>query len=1133
MAGERVTPLWRGLERRLPEGFAGRHQWLWILTADSLPAPDALEQLVERLLTVTDEETHAALQVVGAKQLHAAPDDGDAARVAARDAGAGRPDRLIDVGLSSARSGEVVPTTEPMELDQGQYDGRDAVAAASLHGMLVHAPLFGDLGGFDPTLSGDHAAARFADRAREVGAHVVVAPQARIRRLTPPRREQVHRLGGTLHLPAEQRIGQIRRRLAEAPLLTTPVLWLGGWLAALLRLLGLTAVKAPDAGVGELVASARALLNLRALVHARRFAAEGRRAVLERLRRDERLASTRAARELVRDGRRTSRRLRLSAARVRAERRRSLTAQTVAPPQGDDGAPEAATLAAGSGDGEFDQLASRRSGDRLGLFLLLLGLTALSLLVHRGLLGAEAVVGGAALPVSDTIGEVLAETTSLVATDGLGRLAAANPFDLVLLVLSVLSAGQASAVLVWLTILALPLAALTAWAAAGVVTAAATTRIIAALLWVAVPSLHTALGEGRLGAVIAHILLPLVVRLGVRAAGRRPAAAGPEARGGASSWEHAAGTALLLAAVTAAAPILLLPATLVCVLAALTRGGRTFWLIPLPSLVLAAPMLGTAALTGQNVLGVLFSAPTRLLAADPAPLWQQLLGHARAVDPTAGLSIGSDLDWLPELLSTPHWALRLMLVIGLPLLLLGLIGLLLPGPHAAGPRSAGGRGLAGTLLLTLLVSAAAGLVAVGDDGVELTPAHAAPLVSVMMLCLLLGASRALDGLPRALPRAGSAAGPVLATLLVLAVLASLGSWAAPRVLEGSGSRPALTAMTAEPAAIEAGTVRQLPATAADQGEGPAALRTLVLTSSADGVVGELVSGSGRTLDSARSALTAGDAPLWTEPELLPTWLGGTDGAAVEEPAPGSVAELSPGRARTGQLISALITPGAAEVPALMEELAVGFVVVDGPGDGALAGAVDTAAGLVAVGPTDRGQLWRADLEDAAGLPRAASMSGAATSWARLVDAEGTTLALLPADGGRVDVDLDTLAAPAGGEGLSAGAAAGDVHVQLATAPAAGWSAELDGEALESPAGDSGEGPPQWGQQFRLPEGELSGELVVEHHSVWRAPALIAVAAVLVLVALIAVPLPRRVRLLPVATRGELGDRPAARSEGEA
>ncbi|WP_029514061.1 hypothetical protein [Nesterenkonia sp. F] len=356
MAGERVTPLWRSLERRLPEGFAGRHQWLWILTPDSLPAPDALEQLVERLLTVTDEESHSALQVVGAKQLHAAPGDVD------RDVGEDWPDRLVDVGLSSARSGEVVPTTEPMELDQGQYDGRDAVGAVSLHGMLVHAPLVGDLGGFDPALAGDHAAARFADRAREVGAHVVVAPQARIRRLHPPRREQVHRLGGTLHLPAEQRIGQIRRRLAEIPPLATPPLWLGGWLAALLRLIGLTAVKAPDAGVGELVASARALLNLRALAHARRFAAQGRRAALERLRRDERIASARAARELVRAGRRSSRRLRLPAQSVRAERRRSLTAQTVAPQQGDDGAQDASMLAVGSGDGEFDQLASRRSG---------------------------------------------------------------------------------------------------------------------------------------------------------------------------------------------------------------------------------------------------------------------------------------------------------------------------------------------------------------------------------------------------------------------------------------------------------------------------------------------------------------------------------------------------------------------------------------------------------------------------------------------------------------------------------------------------------------------------------------------------------------------------------------------------
>ncbi|MFN3876508.1 MAG: hypothetical protein ACK4L7_11425, partial [Flavobacteriales bacterium] len=46
-------------------------------------------------------------------------------------------------------------------------------------------------------------------------------------------------------------------------------------------------------------------------------------------------------------------------------------------------------------DGEFDEMPSRRSGDRLGLFLMLLALAGVSLLAFRDLLSAEAITGGA------------------------------------------------------------------------------------------------------------------------------------------------------------------------------------------------------------------------------------------------------------------------------------------------------------------------------------------------------------------------------------------------------------------------------------------------------------------------------------------------------------------------------------------------------------------------------------------------------------------------------------------------------------------------------------------------------------------------------------------------------------------
>lgn len=1105
-AGSRVTPLWRQLERRLPDGFSPRHQWLWILPAGAVPAHDALEKLEERLFTVTDEDTHPNIQVIGAEQLHLSPEGAQA-------------DRLVDVGLYSARSGEVLSLTEPKELDQGQYDGRDAVPAVSAHGMLVHAPLFGDLGGFEPTLPSEYAAARFAQRAREVGAHIVIAPDARIRRADSPPYPDIHRLGGSLYLPGPQRRGQIRRRLAEANPFILPLLWLAMWGAVVLRTVVLTAVKAPDAAMGQLASSAAALLGWGAIGHTRRFARTGRRVVLARLRRDGRIDSEK---EIVRAGRRADRGLRLSAAELSRHRRRLLTAETVVPPQtgfglsgvrmdGEDD--HDALLSVGSADGEFDQMPSRRSGDRLGLFLMLLALSGISLLVFRDLLSAEAVIGGAALPVGASTAEIFAGMTSLVSGEGLGQLSAADPFTLVVLALSALSGGHASTVVVWLTVLALPLAALTAWLASVVFSRRATVRVVAALLWAGVPTLHIALGEGRLGAVLVHVLLPLVVLATARAV-LHPRPGGQRT----GSWEHAAGAALLLAVLTAAAPVLLAPALIICVIGALVLGrrGRTLWLLPLPSLALAAPMLVSAALTGQNVVSVLASGPARAVASEAAPLWQQLLGFSRPFDPAAGL-MGTGIH---DFFGADFWSLRLALVIGAPLLLVGLLGIV-----TATRRSTAALASGAVLLLALGCSAVVSRLAVADDGVRLISADVAPLVSVIAFCLLAAAIGSLERLPRALPRLGGSITPIASTLLVFSVVASLGFWAVPRTMPGTqlSSEP-LTAMTHTQTLLSPGAVRQVPATAADHGAGLAQLRTLVLDAGSDGVVGELVSGQGRTVDSTRAVVAAGGAPLWAQPSSIPDWFRGE---AIED----AQRELSGGDQRLGQLIAALVTPGSGEVRPLMEDLGVGHVLISSDEDSPLVDAVDTAAGLTPVGPTDRGLLWRAETPENPELLTTGGTEGAPAAWARLIDAEGSTRALLPSENRQVQMRLEDLV---DSEGAPLGADE-DLVLQLATEQASGWRAELNGSELE-PVGDD-----SWAQTFQLSAEQLRsgdaadgggadeaadearGLLTVEHSSVYQAPGFILVGAFLLLVALIAVPLPRGFRMLPVIRDAHLAE----------
>ncbi|GAA1145327.1 hypothetical protein [Nesterenkonia lutea] len=1122
--GTKNTQLWRSLERQLPDGFNPRHQWLWILPAGTIPTTDALERLEERLFTVKDEEHHSQIQVIGAKQLYAET-----------------PERLVNVGLFSARSGEVLTGTEPKELDQGQYDGRDAVPAVSGAGMLVHAPLFGDLGGFDPGLSGDYASAQFCRRAREVGAQIVIEPTARVLREDPPRREIVHRLGGTLYLPAQQRIGQIRRRLVNASPLAVPLLWLGMWVAALLRLIGMTVVKVPDAGVGQFFAAVGALLGLGTTAHTRRFDAQGRRAALARLRRDEQIESS--AKHL-RAGREAESQMMLSSAAIRHQRRSAMTAETVSAPRtsftpGFYGEPddtgerennEDALLEVGASDGEFDEMPSRRSGDRLGLFLMMLGVIGASLLAFRGLLAAEAITGGAALPVAGSLQEVFAHTLSFLAVDSLGARSAADPLTLILLVLSALSLGHGSAVLVWLLILALPLSALTAWYAAGLWSTRASRRVVSALLWAALPTLHIAVGEGRIGAVLVHILLPVAVVATVRAAGR--AAVG---LGVAGSWEYATGAALLLMVLTAAAPALLPLVVIIGVVLALVLGrrGRPLWLIPLTSLAVAVPMIASALTQGKNLASVLVHEPGRALAADAAPVWQQLLGFSRAFDPAAGLAAaGASGSWLPGYLEGDFWNLRIALLIGLPLLLIALLGMFTGGRTRPLPIVAGAI-LLGALGLSVLVS----LLAAGSDGTAVIGGNPGPVVSVMLFCLLAAGMASLDRFPLAFPRVGGTITPVISTLLVLSIGASLVLFYGPRMAPGAQlTGQPLTAVNAAPTLIEPGSVRQLPATAADQGDGPAQLRTLVLSSADPGVIGELVSGQGRTLDKSRAVIAAGDAPLWAQPERIPELLGGTAGQPADAaPATDAEAEFSLADQRLSALIAALITPGAVQTQELMAELGIGYVLIDPGEPAALTDAVDTAAGLISVGRTDRGELWRAEVDEENLLPAAEGISGVPTAWARIVDPQGEVQALLSAEEQKLSVDLEEVTADDGaGLGLDPG---GEYLLELATEAANGWQASWEGEALEAatvlaePTEDGAAGSAAWMQRFELPsealsaQGEsLQGQLSAEHRSLYQLPVLIALGAFLLLVMLIALPLPRGTRILPVANTDQLEGR---------
>lgn len=1105
--GVKSTPLWRSFERQLGDGFAPRFQWLWIVPADAVPEPEALRHLEDRLFTVTDEETHRSVEIVGAKQWVAEIEE----------------PRLLNAGLWGTGSGEVITLTEPKELDQGQYDGRDEVPGVSPHGMLVRANLFGDLGGFSPELDADSAAAEFCARAREVGARTVLESGAAVRRVEPPQREMVHRLGGSLLLPAFERGSQIRLRLSRAPLAALPLLWLGLWLAAAWRFLALLVCKAPDAGLSQFLSSAGALMNWAALARLRRHRSAGRRAALSR---PDRAGDS--TKHVLASGARAVRESRLGSSQLRDQRRRDTTAETVGlsgeRSSGAAGRPEdeRALLEIGSGDGEFDQLPSRGSGDRLGLFLLMTVLTGVSLVGFRELLTVGALGGGAAAPVSGSLSEVWAHTLSFLAADSLGERAAADPFTTVLLILSAASFGHASVVLLWMVILAAPLSALTAWWAAGLWSSASFHRVITALVWALLPALQTASGQGRIGAVMAHILLPVLVLMMVRAvrahSQRRDQAGRVAALRLTAGWETAAGAALLMAAVTAAAPVLLIPAVLCCVLGALVlrSRGRVLWLVPVPALAVFSPMLISTLDRGSSLIAALIAEPGRVLptaeAGAAAPIWQQLLGFAQAFDPSDGLPGATSTDslaWLPEVLDADFWALRLALLIGAPLLVIAVLAMLAAGRRALVITC-------GLIALGLVgYSALVSRLTAGTAGGELIGAFIGPVVSALTLCLIAAAISGLQVSRRSPSALGGVFTPVASTLLVLAIFAAGVFWAAPRLMPAAElSEKTITAVNDEQVLIQPGGVRTLPATAADLGMGPASSRTLVLSSSHQGVTAELRSRGGETLDKQRSAAKGQHLPVWASPGVP------ASSAATGEAPP---EELSESEQRLADLVAGVVVPGSEDVADIAFELGIGYVLVtEGT---ALREAADTANGLTSVGETDYGTLWRIDTQISEELAAPEDLVGAPTAWARIVTEDDEPVALLPSEHHQIAADLAEVRGP-DGEPLDMDAET-EYYVQVASERASGWHASLDGQDLRPVTANSLEIDPEevgWIRQFHLPASfaeDPQGHLELGHNSQFQYPILISTGALLLMFLLIALPLPRSWRILPVISDDRL------------
>jgi GT2 family glycosyltransferase len=224
--GEAVT---FGLRQAAP--VESDDDWVWVLSADTAPETDALEQLLAAV------EIAPSVAIAGPKVVD--PDDRAL---------------IHSYGESMSRFGSTVKLVED-ELDQAQHDLDGDVLGVTGSGMLVRRTLWERLGGFDPGLPGVDAGLDFSIRARLAGFRVIRVAGARVSRGFRP-----EDLGRRRSLPGRGRIrvartAQLHRRMVYAPAGALPFHWLSLVPLAIVRSIGQLLAKRPGAIGGEFAAA--------------------------------------------------------------------------------------------------------------------------------------------------------------------------------------------------------------------------------------------------------------------------------------------------------------------------------------------------------------------------------------------------------------------------------------------------------------------------------------------------------------------------------------------------------------------------------------------------------------------------------------------------------------------------------------------------------------------------------------------------------------------------------------------------------------------------------------------------------------------------------------------------------------
>ncbi|MDX2854324.1 glycosyltransferase family 2 protein [Streptomyces sp. PA03-3a] len=754
-------------------------QWLWLLHDDCEPAPDALLNL----LRVADASPSAA--IIGPK-LRSWYDRR----------------QLLEVGVSIARSGRRWTGLERREQDQGQHDQVRQVLSVSSAGMLVRRDVWEDLGGFDRRLPLMRDDVDFCWRAQSAGHTVLVAPDAVLRHAEAASRERrpVDCAGRSAVNPHRvDKAGAVYTLLANTRGVQLPYVFARIVLGTVLRTLAYLVGKVPGQAVDEITGLLSVLLRPGRLLGARH-------------RRSRAVVPPSELRPLFPPPGAT---LRATVEQVVSNV--SGRAAADASSAGRHGGGLESGPSGGDDDGEYmdvEQFALLKRIARQPAPMLFAVLLLFSLIACRALLGGGALSGGALLPAagdaSDLWGSYLGGWHSL----GAGSTETAPPYLALVATLSSILLGSSGLALTVLLVASVPLAGLSAYFVSRPLVDSRLLRAWGAVAYAFLPAATGALAGGRLGTAVLAVLLPLMARAAVSAAGLRMSADAVE-RGQRPGWRAAWAVALLLTITTAFTPIT--------------------WLI---ALVLVGVAVATRVVRGQGRL--LVPLAMRALAVLGAPMvvlapWSLgLLTHPRRFLDEAGLPFGARSATATDLL------------------------LINPG----GPGATGGFLLAGIVLAALaalvraerrsaIVTAWAGaLTGLVFAVLANTTAWAGPATLVYGFALLAAAAVGAEGAKERLAASGFGwRQPVAALVALAAVLAPLA--AAVGWMAGGADGP-----------LERRDPTQVPAFVAEESTTRDQARTLVVSGTPAHVSYALVRGAGARLGDAEiAAADSGDARL--------------------------------------------------------------------------------------------------------------------------------------------------------------------------------------------------------------------------------------------------------------------------------